>query len=189
MERCFGSNSKIYSDYHDFEWGVPLHDDRDLFELLILEGAHAGLSWEIILNKRENYRKAFHNFDINLVANMTDNQLDELLLDKGIVRNRLKVYSARKNAKIFIEIQKEFGSFDKYIWKFFNFKTIKNAWKDFENVPVSNEESDKISKDLKKRGMSFVGSKIIYAYMQSAGMVNDHVIGCPQWKKIDQKIS
>ncbi|QEK38483.1 DNA-3-methyladenine glycosylase I [Candidatus Cytomitobacter primus] len=187
MERCFGSKSKIYADYHDNEWGVPLHDDRDHFELLILEGAHAGLSWEIVLNKRENYRNAFYNFDPKLVAEMTDEQLEDLLQNTGLIRNRLKIYSARKNAIVFLQIQKEFSSFDKYIWEFMNFKMVKNQWESFDDVPVTSIESDNLSKDLKKRGMSFVGSKIMYAYMQSAGMVNDHMITCPKWVVINEK--
>ncbi len=186
MKRCFGSGKKLYSHYHDNEWGVQVHDDIKLFESLILEGAHAGLSWEIILNKRENYRKAFLNFDPNLVANMTDEDLNTQLQNVGIVRNKLKVYSTRKNAQIFLKIQKEYGSFDKYVWSYVGFKQIKNTWKTFEDVPNYTDESDLLSKDLKKRGMSFVGSKIIYAYMQDIGMVNDHLTTCPQWHHIHQ---
>ncbi len=185
MERCFGSKSLIYSNYHDLEWGRPIHDDTKLFELLILEGAHAGLSWEIILNKRENYRKAFHNFNPNLVANMTDEDLELQLQNTGIIRNKLKIKYTRVNAQIFIKIQKEFTSFDKYIWSFVNFKQKNNSWPDFESVPDTTLESDLLSKDLKKRGMSFVGSKIMYAYMQAVGMVNDHFTSCPQWEEIN----
>lgn len=176
--RCFGNSSEIYAKYHDEEWGVPIHDDNKLFEMLILEGAHAGLSWEIILKKRENYRKAFDNFDYKKIATYDENKVEELMQNSGIVRNRLKITSAIKNAIVFIEIQKEFGSFDKYLWSYVDFKTIKNHWKNLSNVPAKTDISDLISKDLKKRGMSFVGSTIIYSYMQAIGMVNDHYIGC-----------
>lgn len=183
IERCFGSNSIEYSKYHDEEWGVEVHDDRLLFEMLILEGAHAGLSWEIILNKREHYREAFDNFDVKKVSNYNEEKFEKLLLNKGIVRNRLKIKSAIKNAQIFIEIQKEFGSFDKYLWSYVNFKQIKNKWEKKEDIPNSSEISDKISKDLKKRGMSFVGTTIMYSYMQAIGLVNDHYVGCFKFRK------
>ena len=183
MKRCFG-DSKIYAAYHDNEWGVPIHDDIMHFELLILEGAHAGLSWEIVLNKRENYRAAYHNFDPKKVANMSDDALNELLKNTGLIRNRLKIFSARKNAIVFLNIQNEFQSFDQYIWKFFNFKPQNNQYANWNEVPVTSIEGDMISKDLKKRGMSFVGPKIMYAYLQAAGMVNDHLIDCPRWKPI-----
>lgn len=183
IERCFGSNSIEYSKYHDEEWGVEVHDDRLLFEMLILEGAHAGLSWEIILNKREHYREAFDNFDVKKVSNYNEEKFEKLLLNKGIVRNRLKIKSAIKNAQIFIEIQKEFGSFDKYLWSYANFKQIKNKWEKKEDIPNSSDISDKISKDLKKRGMSFVGTTIMYSYMQAIGLVNDHYVGCFKFRK------
>ncbi len=183
IERCFGSNSIEYSKYHDEEWGVEVHDDRLLFEMLILEGAHAGLSWEIILNKREHYREAFDNFNVKKVSNYNEEKFEELLLNKGIVRNRLKIKSAIKNAQIFIEIQKEFGSFDKYLWSYVNFKQIKNKWEKKEDIPNSSDISDKISKDLKKRGMSFVGTTIMYSYMQAIGLVNDHYVGCFKFRK------
>ncbi len=183
IERCFGSNSIEYSKYHDEEWGVEVHDDRLLFEMLILEGAHAGLSWEIILNKREHYREAFDNFDVKKVSNYNEEKFEKLLLNKGIVRNRLKIKSAIKNAQIFIEIQKEFGSFDKYLWSYVNFKQIKNKWEKKEDIPNSSDISDKISKDLKKRGMSFVGTTIMYSYMQAIGLVNDHYVGCFKFRK------
>ncbi len=183
IERCFGSNSIEYSKYHDEEWGVEVHDDRLLFEMLILEGAHAGLSWEIILNKREHYREAFDNFNVKKVSNYNEEKFEKLLLNKGIVRNRLKIKSAIKNAQIFIEIQKEFGSFDKYLWSYVNFKQIKNKWEKKEDIPNSSEISDKISKDLKKRGMSFVGTTIMYSYMQAIGLVNDHYVGCFKFRK------
>ena len=176
--RCFGSSSELYSRYHDEEWGIEVHDDRLLFEMLILEGAHAGLSWETILNKRKNYRIAFDNFDVKKVAKYDDKKYNELLNNPGIVRNKLKIKSAIKNAQVFIEIQKEFGSFEKYIWSYVNFKQIKNNWETKRDIPSSTEISDKISKDLKKRGMSFVGTTIIYAFMQAVGLVNDHYSGC-----------
>ncbi len=161
--------------YHDNEWGVPVHDDQHLFEMLILEGAQAGLSWATILKRREGYRKAFKNFDVKKVARMTDEQFEKLMLDEGIIRNRLKIFGTRKNALAFIAIQKEFGSFDEYLWSFVKGKPIRNDGKGF---PTSSPESDALSKDLKKRGMTFVGTTIIYAYMQAVGMVNDHVSDC-----------
>ena len=179
-QRCFGNKpgQDFYADYHDNEWGIPVHDDNKLFEMLILEGAQAGLSWETILKRREGYREAFHNFIPEKVALMKDLELELLMQNPGIIRNRLKIYSTRINAKIFIEMQKEFGSFDSYLWAFVNNKTIKNHWKIFAELPVSTKESDLISKDLKKRGMKFVGSTIIYAYMQAIGMVDDHLTDC-----------
>ncbi|MEY3197460.1 MAG: hypothetical protein RLZZ59_831 [Pseudomonadota bacterium] len=179
-QRCFGNKvgQEFYADYHDNEWGIPVHDDNQLFEMLILEGAQAGLSWETILKRREGYRKAFHNFIPDKVALMTDIELENLTTNSDIIRNRLKIYSSRINAKVFLEIQKEFGSFDKYLWGFVNNKPIKNSWKSFNEIPASTKESDCLSKDLKKRGMKFVGSTIIYAYMQAVGMVNDHLENC-----------
>lgn len=167
-----------YLAYHDTEWGVPVHDDRKHFEMLLLEGAQAGLSWHAILKRREGYRKAFKQFDPVLVSAMTDNELEELLSNQDIIRNRLKVFSCRKNAKVFIEIQKEFGSFDTYVWSFVNGKPLINRPKSMADIPARTPESDAMSKDLKKRGMSFVGSTIIYAYMQAIGMVNDHMRDC-----------
>ena len=164
--------------YHDIEWGVPIHDDRHLFEKIVLDGAQAGLSWRTILNKRENYRKAFDNFDVKKVARYTPKKIEKLMQNKGIVRNRLKINSAVKNANAFIEIQNEFGSFDAYIWGFVNGKPIKHKRKRMTDIPATTELSDAISKDLKRRGMSFVGSTIIYAVMQSMGMVNDHLTSC-----------
>tara|TARA_Y100001960_G_scaffold308147_1_gene365180 strand:+ start:4588 stop:5160 length:573 start_codon:yes stop_codon:yes gene_type:complete len=181
--RCFGSGKSFYEDYHDNEWGIPVHDDRLLFEMLILEGAHAGLSWELILKKREEYKKVFHNFDANKVANMTDEQLEELLLNPGIVRNRLKVYSARKNAIAYIKIQQEYGSFTKYLWNWVDNVQINNHFTDWSEVPTSTPLSDAISKDLKKRGMSFVGTTIIYSYMQAVGVIDDHITTCFCYKK------
>ena len=180
--RCFGNKpgQELYAHYHDHEWGIPVYDDRLLFEMLILEGAQAGLNLETILKKRRNYRQLFYNFDLDKVASMTDQQLDTLLDNPEIIRNKLKIYSTRKNAKIFIEIQKEFGSFAKYLWGFVGGKPIINHWSSFAKTPTQTKESIDLSKNLKKRGMSFVGPTIIYAYMQSVGMVNDHLTTC--WK-------
>jgi DNA-3-methyladenine glycosylase I len=171
-------NNPLYIQYHDEEWGVPVHDDNKLFEMLILEGAQAGLSWETVLNKRAHYRKVFHGFDPIKVSKMTDDELEELLQDPGIIRNRLKVFGTRKNALAFLKIQKEFGTFDNYLWAFVDGKTIVNSFKELKDIPSKTELSDKISKNLKKRGMTFVGSTIIYAFMQATGMVNDHTTDC-----------
>ena len=178
--RCFGNKvgQELYADYHDQEWGVPCHDDQKLFEMLILEGAQAGLNWETILKKREGYRKLFHGFDPLKVAAMKDSELEPLLQNAEIIRNRLKVYGARKNAIAFLQIQKEFGSFAKYLWGFVNNKPIKNHFEDLSKVPSVTEESTLLSKDLKKRGMTFVGPTIIYAYMQATGLINDHITSC-----------
>ena len=182
--RCswVGSDKPHYERYHDEEWGVPVHNDDKHFEMLILEGAQAGLNWETILKKREGYRKAFKNFDPIKVANMSDEELKKLLLNPEIIRNRLKIFSVRKNAQIFLNIQKEFGSFNNYIWQFVGGTPIVNNWKTLHEVPATSKESDAISKDLKKRGMNFVGSTIIYAYMQAVGMVNDHLVNCWRYK-------
>ena len=179
-ERCFGE-SELYARYHDEEWGVPVHDDKKLFEMLILEGAQAGLSWETVLKKREGYREAFEGWDVEAVAKMSDEELERLREFEGIIRNKLKIYSVRKNARVFLEIVYEFGSFDKYLWKFVDDKPMVNNWKKFEEVPVETEISRALSKDLKKRGMSFVGPTIMYAYMQAIGMVDDHLESC--WKR------
>lgn len=168
----------FYQHYHDHEWGIPVHDDTKLFEMLILEGAQAGLSWETVLKKRDAYRKAFHNFNVKKVARLTDEQLEKLLSNEGLIRNRLKIWSARRNANVFITIQKECGSFDQYLWAFVNNKPIINKPHRHKNVPATSTISDALSKDLKKRGMNFVGSTIIYAYMQAIGMVNDHTHDC-----------
>jgi DNA-3-methyladenine glycosylase I len=178
--RCFGGQpgKELYAEYHDKEWGVPAHDDRHLFEMLILEGAQAGLSWETILKRREGYRKAFHRFDPVKVAAMRDAELEKLREEEGIIRNRLKIYAARQNAQVFLHIQKEFGSFDRYLWGFVKGKPIVNHWKTFKHIPATTPESDALSKDLKKRGMTFVGSTIMYAYMQAVGLVNDHSLDC-----------
>ncbi|MBP7671007.1 DNA-3-methyladenine glycosylase I [Candidatus Gracilibacteria bacterium] len=178
-KRCpWVGESEIYQKYHDEEWGIPLHDDQKLFELLILEGAQAGLSWLTVLQKRDNYRKAFDKFDAKKIAQYNQKKIDELLNNEGIIRNRLKIHSAIKNAKAFLEIQKEFGSFDQYIWSFVDHKPIKNKFKTLKDYPAKTPLSDKIAKDLKKRGMNFVGSTIIYAFMQAAGLVNDHTTDC-----------
>ncbi len=178
MNRCGWAKGDIYIAYHDKEWGVPLHDDCLLFEFLVLDGAQAGLSWSTILNKRDNYRRAFDNFDARKVAKYDSRKMKKLLGDAGIVRNRLKISSAIQNAKAFLEVQKEFGTFDKYIWQFVGGKTIQNRWKSLKELPPRTMESDAMSKDLKQRGFTFVGSTICYAFMQAAGMVNDHLVEC-----------
>jgi DNA-3-methyladenine glycosylase I len=181
-KRCFGNGKgkEFYAHYHDHEWGVPVHDDRLLFEMLILEGAQAGLSWETVLKRRDGYKAAFHNFDPQKVAQMTDEELENLRQDERIIRNRLKIYATRQNAIVFLQIQKQFGSFDRYLWQFVNGKPIVNRVSSLKELPTSTEISNAISKDLSKRGMTFVGSTIIYAYMQAVGLVNDHLQGC--WK-------
>ncbi|MBL8687366.1 MAG: DNA-3-methyladenine glycosylase I [Alphaproteobacteria bacterium] len=178
--RCgwVGIGKPFYEEYHDQEWGVPVHDDRRHFEFLILEGAQAGLSWETILKKRDGYRQAFHQFDPAAVAKMSDDDLEKLLQNPGIIRNRLKVFGARKNAQAFLKIQQEFGSFNTYIWRFVGGKPKINAWKNLSDVPATTPESDALSKDLKRRGMVFVGSTVIYAHMQATGLVNDHLVSC-----------
>jgi DNA-3-methyladenine glycosylase I len=172
-----------YIRYHDEEWGVPVHDDRVHFEFLILEGAQAGLSWATILKKREGYRKAFADFDPVKVARFTEKKIEKILLDPGIVRNRLKVYGAVNNAKRFLEVQKEFGSFDKYIWQFVGHKPIINRRKTLREIPPTTKESDALSKDLIKRGFKFVGSTVIYAHMQACGLVNDHLVDCWRYRQ------
>lgn len=173
-----------YVAYHDHEWGVPVHDDRKHFEMLILEGAQAGLSWDTILRRREGYRAAYHQFDPQKVAAMTDAELESLLSDTRIIRNRLKVFAARKNARVFLKIQAEFGSFDCYIWQFVGGQPIVNRWQSMTEVPVTTPQSDALSKDLKKRGMSFVGSTILYAHMQAIGLVNDHLVSCFRYTQV-----
>lgn len=183
MKRCTWPTNELAIRYHDEEWGAPLHDDRGLFEFLILEGAQAGLSWDTILRKRENYRKAFDGFDANKVARYTDKKIAKLLQDEGIIRNRLKIASAISNAKAFLKVQKEFNSFDKYIWSFVDGKPIVNKRTGPGQVPARTDVSDAISKDLKKRGFNFVGSTIMYAFMQATGMVNDHLTTCFRYKQ------
>ncbi|MEJ1236958.1 DNA-3-methyladenine glycosylase I [Chryseolinea sp. T2] len=174
-----------YIDYHDKEWGVPVHDDQVHFEFLILEGAQAGLSWSTILKKREGYRKAFAGFDAKKVSRFTEERVEKILQDPGIVRNRLKVNAAVNNAKRFLEVQKEFGSFDKYIWSFVGGKPKVNAWKELGNVPPTSAESDALSKDLIKRGFKFVGSTVIYAHMQACGLINDHLVDCWRYEAVN----
>jgi DNA-3-methyladenine glycosylase I len=180
MERCewVKNSNKEYIKYHDNEWGVPIKKDKELFEMLILEGAQAGLSWTTILKKRKNYRRAFNKFNPKKIAKYGNKKIKELLENKGIVRNKLKINSTVQNAKVFLKIQKEFGSFNKYIWEFVNNKPIKNKFKKMSELPSKTSLAEKISKDLKKRGMNFVGPTIIYAFMQAIGMVNDHTINC-----------
>ncbi len=185
ITRCQWSTggNDLYVKYHDEEWGVPVHDDIRQFEFLILEGAQAGLSWATVLNKRENYRKAFDGFDPAKVARYTPAKIEKLLLDPGIIRNRLKVESTVNNAKAFLKVQEEFGSFDKYIWSFVGGKPIVNKWEHMKQVPATSPESDALSKDLKKRGFKFVGSTVIYAHLQAAGLVNDHTVDCFRHKQ------
>lgn len=185
MKRCAWVNpeNKLYTQYHDKVWGVPVHNDRKLFEFLILEGAQAGLSWETVLKKQKNYKKAFDNFDPVKVAKYGPKKVRELLGNEGIIRNRLKIASATRNAKVFLEIKKEFKSFDKYIWGFVSGKPVDNKVKRMSDIPAETTLSDEISKDLKLRGMNFVGSTIIYAYMQAVGLVNDHQTNCFRYKK------
>ena len=171
-------------EYHDKEWGLPLHDDRALFEFLILEGAQAGLSWSTILKRRKGYQIAFNNFDASKVAAFGDREIENLMQNSQIIRNRLKIKSAITGAKVFLEIQKDFGSFDKYVWSFVNGKTIINNINQMEEIPSITEESEKMSKDLKKRGFNFVGPTICYAFMQAIGMVNDHEVGCFRWEEV-----
>ena len=171
-------DNKLMIEYHDNEWGTPVHDDRKLFELLMLDNAQAGLSWQTVLNKRENYRKAFDNFEPAKIARYNKRKIESLLKNPGIIRNRLKIEAAMANARAVLEIQKEFGSFDAYIWQFVNGAPIRNRWKSLKQIPATSPESDAMSKALKKRGFKFVGSTICYAFMQSAGLVNDHLIHC-----------
>jgi DNA-3-methyladenine glycosylase I len=179
MNRCaWVGNNPLMTEYHDSEWGVPVHDDQKLFEFLILEGAQAGLTWQTILNKRENYRKAFDGFDPAKVAAYTEDDVARLLADPGIVRNRLKVRAAIGNARAFLEVQREFGLFDRYLWQFVGGQPIKNASRSLSEIPAKTTESDALSKDLLKRGFKFVGSTICYAFMQAVGMVNDHTVDC-----------
>ena len=189
MHRCPWAKSDLYVQYHDTEWGVPVHDDRLLFEFLILEGAQAGLSWETVLIKRGNYRAAFDHFEPALIAKYGDKKLKSLLSDAGIIRNRLKIEAAIQNAKMFLVVLNEFGTFDKYIWGFVGGKPKQNAWKSIEEVPVKTLESDAMSKHLKRRGFKFAGSTICYAFMQAVGMVNDHLVDCFRHAEVRQVAS
>ncbi len=185
MKRCdWCTSNSLYQAYHDEEWGVPAHDERRLFEMLVLEGAQAGLSWLTILKKREAYRKAFDGFDVQTVAGYGPQQIQRLLNDAGIVRNRLKIESAVRNARAFLDVQSEFGSFDTFIWQFVDSKPKQNAWTSLSQIPARTEESDAMSRELKKRGFNFVGSTICYAYMQTIGMVNDHVTDCFRYDEV-----
>ncbi len=184
-KRCeWCGTDPLYVKYHDEEWGVPVHDDKKHFEMIILDGAQAGLSWLTVLRKRENYRKAFSDFDPAKVARYTEKKIEKLLNNPGIIRNKLKINSAITNARAFLKVQEEFGSFDKYIWQFVNYKPIINKWKSIDELPATSKESDAMSKDMKKRGFKFVGSTICYAYMQAAGMVNDHIVSCFRYKEV-----
>jgi DNA-3-methyladenine glycosylase I len=178
VQRCPWARNELAVLYHDREWGVSVHDDRTLFEFLILEGAQAGLSWDTILQKRENYRAAFHDFEAKRIARYDARRIQTLMSNAGIVRNRLKIASAVQNAQAFLRVQKEFGSFDRYLWQFVDGKPKKNAWRNSKKVPARTPESDALSRDLKKRGFNFVGSTILYAFMQAIGMVNDHLVDC-----------
>ena len=184
VTRCRWATTDLSIPYHDTEWGVPLHDDQRLFEFLILEGAQAGLSWETILKKRDTYRAAFDDFDPARVARYTTRKVEKLLADPGIVRNRLKVESAVSNAKAFLDVQKEHGSFDAYVWRFVDGKPRVNTWNALGQIPASTSQSDAMSKDLKKRGFRFVGSTICYAFMQATGMVNDHATSCFRYRQV-----
>jgi DNA-3-methyladenine glycosylase I len=185
MKRCEWANkSELEQSYHDHEWGVALHDDRSLFEFLILEGAQAGLSWSTILKKREGYRKAFDHFNARKVARYSEADVSRLLANSEIIRNRLKINATITNARAFLEVQKEFGSFDNYIWQFVNGKPVQNAWRSLIDIPSSTPESDAMSKDLIKRGFKFIGTTICYAFMQAVGMVNDHVVDCFRYREV-----
>tara|TARA_Y100000310_G_scaffold182374_1_gene182468 strand:- start:6725 stop:7300 length:576 start_codon:yes stop_codon:yes gene_type:complete len=181
-KRCKWAEHESMIEYHDKEWGVPVHNDRKLFEMLILECAQAGLSWSTILKRRKTYKKAFDNFDSRKISKYNNKDFERLMNDKGIIRNKLKIKATIQNAKLFLEIQKEFSSFDKYIWSFVNYKPIINKFKKLKEIPSNTKESDAMSKDLKKRGFGFVGTTICYAFMQAVGMVNDHTIDCFRYK-------
>jgi DNA-3-methyladenine glycosylase I len=179
LKRCpWPTNDPLMIEYHDMEWGVPLHDDRKIFEFIVLEGMQAGLSWATVLRKRENFRKAYRGFDPRIVAKFTHQDLERLLNDPGIIRNRLKIKASISNAGAFLAVQKEFGSFDKYMWQFVGGKPIKHRLRTLSQMPVTSPESDRFSRDLKRRGFKFVGSTIIYAHMQATGMINDHLMSC-----------
>ncbi len=178
------SGDTLMIKYHDEEWGTPLHDDRKLFEFMVLDAFQAGLSWKTVLHKRENFRKAFHNFVAVKIAQYGETDFERLMADAGIIRNRAKILGTIENAQKFLEIQKEYGSFDKYIWQFTDGKTKQNRWKDLKEIPAFSNESDAMSADLKKRGFKFVGSTICYAFMQAAGMVNDHLVSCRRYGEV-----
>ena len=184
-EWCLGSD--LMMAYHDVEWGVPIHDDHKLFEFMVLDAFQAGLSWSTILNKRENFRKSFDNFDPAKIARYTDKKIERLLADPGIVRNRQKVVATVNNAKAFLKTQGEFGSFDNFIWRFVGGRPKRNRWKTMRQIPATSKESDAMSKELKSRGFKFVGSTICYAFMQAAGMVNDHIVGCFRYSEVNRE--
>ena len=187
LQRCPWAKNALNTPYHDKEWGVPLHDDGRLFEFLILEGAQAGLSWDTILRKREHFREVFDGFDAEKIARYDRKKIRRLLADPGIIRNRLKITAAIKNARTFLGVQEEFGSFDKYIWQFTGGRTRHNAWREHRQIPAQTAESDAMSKDLKRRGFAFVGSTICYAFMQAVGMVNDHVVDCFRYPQLARR--
>jgi DNA-3-methyladenine glycosylase I len=185
MNRCpWCLGNELYIKYHDEEWGVPVHDDRKHFEFLILEGVQAGLSWLTILKKRENYRKAYDNFDVKKVSEYDEAKIEELMNNPDIIRNRRKIEASINNAKKFLEVQKEFGSFDNFIWSFVDNNVVKNHWKDLSEIPATSELSDKVSKELKRRGFTFVGSTIIYAHLQAIGLINDHLVTCFRYDQV-----
>ncbi|HEX3032474.1 MAG TPA: DNA-3-methyladenine glycosylase I [Bacillota bacterium] len=188
IKRCgWVTDDKLYLEYHDREWGVPVHDDRHFFEMLILEGAQAGLSWLTVLKKRENYRQAFDNFQVNLVAQYDEKKVEQLLANPGIIRNKLKVAAAIKNAQAFLTIQEEFGSFDSYVWQFVGGKPRVNTWQSVGEIPARTPESDALSRDLVRRGFKFVGSTICYSFMQATGLVNDHVVDCFRYGEVGER--
>jgi DNA-3-methyladenine glycosylase I len=187
MRRCEWAKNELYIAYHDQEWGVPVHNDRDLFEFLILEGMQAGLSLETILRKRDNYRAALDNFEVSVVASYKQPKVRQLLANPGIIRNRLKIEAAVQNARLFLEIQKEFGSFDAYVWEFVGGRQIQNKWGASKDVPTSTAEANALSKDLRRRGFKFVGPTICYAFMQAVGMVNDHLVHCFRHKELRER--
>lgn len=186
IHRCewVPENDTLYKEYHDREWGIPVYDDRTLFEFLILEGFQSGLSWRTILYKRDNFRKAFDQFDLNIIVEYNETKIQELLNNAGIIRNQLKVRAAVQNARCFLEVQKEFGSFKEYIWRFTDGKPIKNSFKTLKDIPATTPVSDAMSKDLKNRGFKFVGSTVCYAHMQATGMVNDHTVDCFRYNQV-----
>ncbi len=186
-QRCAWANSsQLYLDYHDLEWGVPVHEDRKLLEFLILEGAQAGLSWSTILNKRQGYIQAFDNFEAINIANYSDGKVQELLANPEIVRNRLKIQAAIQNARSFLKVQDQYGSFDAFIWQFVDGKPVQNSWKSLQEIPAKTKEADAMSKELKKLGFTFIGSTICYAFMQAVGMVNDHTVDCFRWLEVSE---
>ena len=188
MKRCEWANSgELEQSYHDNEWGVEIHDDRTLFEFLVLEGAQAGLSWSTVLRKREGYRRAFDNFDARKISRYSQDTVSRLLTNSEIIRNRLKIEAAITNARAFLQVQKEFGSFDSYIWRFVGGRPVQNSWRTMTDIPSSTPESDAMSKDLQKRGFKFIGPTICYAFMQAVGMVNDHVVDCFRYKQLENK--